>query len=45
MTEGNWRLGAFVDAEATDEQADKLVQVFSGQLGGPMEALGRWDPT
>jgi hypothetical protein len=24
---------------ATDEQADKLVQVFSGQLGGPMGAL------
>ena len=40
MTEGNWRLGVFVDDKATDEQADKLVGVFSGQLGGPMEALG-----
>ena len=40
MTEGNWRLGVFVDDQATDEQADKLVKVFSGQLGGPMEALG-----
>jgi hypothetical protein len=40
MTEGNWRLGVFIDANATDEQADKLGQVFSGQLGGPMEALG-----
>ena len=39
MTEGNWRLGVFIDDEATDEQADKLVQVFSGQLGGPMGAL------
>src|ERR1700745_2663565 len=39
MTEGNWRLGIFVDANATDEQADKLVKVFSGQLGGPMGAL------
>jgi hypothetical protein len=39
MTEGNWRLGVFIDDEATDEQADKLVQVFSGQLGGPMAAL------
>src|ERR1700704_1097926 len=39
MTEGNWRLGMFVDEEATDEQADKLVQVFSGQLGGPMAGL------
>jgi hypothetical protein len=39
MTEGNWRLGAFVDDKANDEQFDKLVQVFSGQLGGPMAAL------
>ena len=38
MTEGNWRLGVFVDAQA-DEQFDKLVQVFGGQLGGPMAAL------
>jgi hypothetical protein len=40
MTEGNWRLGVFVDDSASEEQADKLVQVFGGQLGGPMEALG-----
>jgi hypothetical protein len=39
MTEGNWRLGVFVDENASDEQADKLVQVFGGQLGGPMAAL------
>ena len=39
MTEGNWRMGIFVDEEATDEQADKLVQIFSGQLGGPMAGL------
>ena len=39
MTEGNWRLGVFVDDRATDEQFDKLVQVFTGQLGGPMAAL------
>ena len=40
MTDGNWRLGVFIDAEASDEQAAKLGAVFSGQLGGPMEALG-----
>jgi hypothetical protein len=39
MTDGNWRLGVFVDENASDEQADKLVQVFSGQLGGPMAGL------
>jgi hypothetical protein len=40
MTEGNWRLGVFIDAAASDEQADKLGAVFSGALGGPMQALG-----
>jgi hypothetical protein len=39
MTEGNWRLGLFIDDQATDEQADKLTAVFAGQLGGPMGAL------
>ena len=40
MSEGNWRLGVVIDAEASDEQAEKLGGVFSGALGGPMEALG-----
>jgi hypothetical protein len=40
MTDGNWRLGVFIDAAASDEQAEKLGGVFSGQLGGPMAALG-----
>jgi hypothetical protein len=40
MTEGNWRLGVFIDDKASDEQADKLLGVFSGQLGGPMATLG-----
>ena len=39
MTEGNWKLGVFVDENASDEQADKLVKVFTGQLGGPMAGL------
>jgi hypothetical protein len=39
MTEGNWRVGVFVDDEAGDEQFDKLVGVFSGALGGPMAGL------
>jgi hypothetical protein len=39
MTEGNWKLGAFVDENASEEQADKLVKVFTGELGGPMEML------
>jgi hypothetical protein len=40
VSEGNWRIGVLIDDEASDEQADKLGTVFSGQLGGPMEALG-----
>src|SRR5712691_6563411 len=40
MTDGDWRLGVFIDAAASDEQAEKLGAVFSGALGGPMEALG-----
>src|SRR5213082_454392 len=40
MHEGNWRLGLLMDEAASDEQAEKLGGVFSGQLGGPMEALG-----
>lgn len=40
MSEGNWRLGVFIDAAASDEQAEKLGEVFSGALGGPMEAMG-----
>lgn len=40
MTDGNWKLGVFIDAAASDEQAGKLGAVFSGALGGPMAALG-----
>jgi hypothetical protein len=39
MTDGNWRVGVFVDDGASDEQFDKLVQLFGGQLGGPMAGL------
>lgn len=39
MLEGNWKIGLLIDDSATDEQAEKLGAVFSGQLGGPMAAL------
>jgi hypothetical protein len=39
MSDGNWRLGVFIDDAASDEQAEKLGAVFSGQLGGPMAGL------
>jgi hypothetical protein len=40
MSEGGWRVGMFMDAGADPEQAEALSKVFSGQLGGPMAALG-----
>jgi hypothetical protein len=39
MSEGSWRVGVFMDAAASQEQAEALGAVFSGQRGGPFEAL------
>jgi hypothetical protein len=39
MSEGNWRVGMFMDERASDEQAQKLGDIFSGQMGGPMANL------
>lgn len=39
MGEGGWRIGVCLDDRASAEQADKLGQVVSGQLGGPPAAL------
>jgi hypothetical protein len=39
MTDGNWRLGLFIDERATDEQMQKLTAVFGGQKGGPMGGI------
>ena len=36
MLEGNWRVGMFMDDRASDEQAEKLAGIFSGQMGGPL---------
>lgn len=39
MSEGGWKLGVLMDANASPEQAEALGGVFGGQLGGPMGAL------
>jgi hypothetical protein len=39
MSEGNWRVGVFMDANASSEQAEALNAVFSGQRGGTMAGL------
>ena len=32
---GNWKVGIVIDSSASDEQADALGQILSGQAGGP----------
>jgi hypothetical protein len=39
MSEGNWRVGVYLDDAATDSQAEQLGMVLSGQAGGPPAAL------
>lgn len=39
MGDGNWKVGAFLDAAANDEQAAKLGEVIGGQAGGPLAML------
>lgn len=39
MTDGNWKVGLYVDQDASDEQFGGLLGVFSGRLGGPMAGL------
>jgi hypothetical protein len=39
MLEGNWRVGMFMDDRASEEQAEKLGGIFSGQMGGPLANL------
>jgi hypothetical protein len=39
MGKGNWSVGLITDARATPAQQQALVQIGSGQGGGPMAAL------
>src|SRR3974390_1338109 len=39
MSEGDCRVGVFLDGSATDEQAAKWGEVISGQAGGPPAML------
>jgi hypothetical protein len=44
VSNGNWQIALVVDEGASQEQADALERIFSGQLGGPfadMAALVR----
>jgi hypothetical protein len=39
MSEGNWRVGVYLDDAASGSQAEQLGAVLSGQLGGPPAIL------
>jgi hypothetical protein len=38
---GNWKQLVFVDERASDEQAQALIDAFSGKLGGPLADLAQ----
>ena len=37
LTSGNWKLGIFVDENASDEQANALERIVKGEEGGVFE--------
>jgi len=39
MLEGDFKVGLIIGSNASDEQAEKVNQVFSGAIGGPMGNL------
>ena len=41
ILEGNWRIVVFVDEDATDEQQQALLDVWTGKLGGPVADLAQ----
>jgi hypothetical protein len=41
ILQGNWRVLLCIDVRATPEQQDRLLQLFSGKLGGPVADLAR----
>jgi hypothetical protein len=41
VLEGNWRQLVYVDDQASDEQADALLDAFGGKLGGPLADLAQ----
>jgi hypothetical protein len=41
ILEGNWRIVVFLDEDATDEQQQALLDVWTGKLGGPVADLAQ----
>ena len=41
ILEGNWRQMVYIDENASDEQADAMLDAFTGKLGGPLADLAQ----
>ena len=41
VLEGNWQQLVYIDDKADDEQADAMLDAFSGKLGGPLADLAQ----
>jgi hypothetical protein len=41
LLEGNWRQVVFIDDQASDEQAEAMIDAFTGKLGGPWADLAQ----
>lgn len=39
MSEGGWKAALLVDEKASQEQADAIMAIFGGQVGGPLADL------
>ncbi len=42
MADGDWTSVLYIDESATDDQAEALRAIFSGDAGGPWEILGQF---
>ena len=41
ILKGNWRVRVYVDDQATPEQKEALINVWTGKLGGPVADLAK----
>jgi hypothetical protein len=41
ILQGNWKVMAYMDDKATDEQQEAMVNAFTGKLGGPLADLAQ----
>jgi len=42
LTSGDWKVGAVIDSDASDEQADAVERILSGREGGALAALAQF---